>query len=182
MGLLEQVKERDTGIGDCTIVDADGEPYAGELEVLIDELVAILHQRAAGSGVEFRFGDSITALIEDDHGVTVTFQHGAQERFDLMIGADGAHSQVRRLVFGPESTFAHHLGCHYGFFEIDNYLHLDHAGMVTTLIALPAGVWLARQYGFEVVFVATAAAPLLALVTVPFLPRRRRDPSVRTGS
>jgi predicted MFS family arabinose efflux permease len=41
---------------------------------------------------------------------------------------------------------------------------------VTTLIALPAGVWLAGQFGFGVVFVATAVAPMLALVTVPFLP------------
>ncbi|GAA2367548.1 MFS transporter [Nonomuraea africana] len=43
---------------------------------------------------------------------------------------------------------------------------------VTTLIALPAGVWLAGQYGFGVVFGATAAAPVLALVTVPFLPAK----------
>ncbi len=58
MGLLERVKERDTGIGDCTIVDAAGVPYAvmpsvlyaGELEVLIDELIGILHDRPPRPG------------------------------------------------------------------------------------------------------------------------------------
>jgi 2-polyprenyl-6-methoxyphenol hydroxylase-like FAD-dependent oxidoreductase len=53
------------------------------------------------------------------------------QRFDLVIGADGVHSLVRRLAFGPEEDFAHHLGCYYGYFEIDNCLNLDHAGMAT---------------------------------------------------
>jgi mycothiol S-conjugate amidase len=139
MGLLEQVKAHDTGIGDCTIVDADGVPYAvmpavlyaGELEVLIDELITILHDRAARAGVEYRFGDSIASLTPDDQGVTVTFRHAPAQRFDLVIGADGAHSLVRALAFGPEEDFAHHLGCYYGYYEIDNYLNLDHAGMAT---------------------------------------------------
>lgn len=46
---------------------------------------------------------------------------------------------------------------------------------IMTMIALPAGVWLAGQYGFGVVFVATAAAPVIALVTVPFLPGVSRN-------
>ncbi|HEY3502058.1 MAG TPA: FAD-dependent monooxygenase [Actinocatenispora sp.] len=91
-GVLEQVKARDTGIGDCTIVDADGTPYAvmpsvlyaGELEVLIDELIAILYARAAGAGVEYRFGDSVTALDADELGVTATFRQAPPERFDLV--------------------------------------------------------------------------------------------------
>jgi mycothiol S-conjugate amidase len=137
MGLLELVKERDTGIGDCTIVDATGVPYAvmpsvlyaGELEVLIDELIEILYGRALQAGVEYRFDDSIISLREDDGGVDITFEHAAPQRFDLVIGADGAHSATRRLGFGPEEDFARFLGCYYGYWEIDNYLDLDHAGM-----------------------------------------------------
>ncbi|MFD8546074.1 mycothiol conjugate amidase Mca [Streptomyces sp. NPDC059649] len=139
MGILDRVRERDTGIGDCTVVDAAGEPYAvipavvysGELEVLIDELIAILHHRAAETGVEYRFGDSITALVPDDDGVDVTFEHAPPERFDVVIGADGAHSAVRGLAFGPETEFAHYLGCYYAYWETDNHLGLDHEGMAT---------------------------------------------------
>ncbi|MFB9191941.1 mycothiol conjugate amidase Mca [Actinomadura verrucosospora] len=139
MGLLEQVKERDTGIGDCTVVDAEGTPYAvmpsilyaGELEVLVDELIEILYGRAVQAGVEYRFGDSITALEPDEDGVSVTFEHAPPERFDLVIGADGAHSAVRRLAFGPEEDFAHYLGCYYGYWETGNHLGLDHEGMAT---------------------------------------------------
>ncbi|MET8756907.1 FAD-dependent monooxygenase [Lentzea sp. NPDC004782] len=139
MGVLDQVKAHDTGVGDCTVVDADGVPcavipsvlYAGELEVLVDELITILHDRAARSGVQYRFGDSVTSLTQDDHGVEAGFRNAPPQRFDLVIGADGVHSTVRGLAFGPEEEFAHHLGCHYGYFEIDNHLGLDHAGMAT---------------------------------------------------
>ena len=139
MGLLERVKERDTGIGDCTIVDAAGVPYAvmpsilyaGELEVLIDELIEILHHQAAQAGVEYRFGDSIATLEPDDDGVNVSFGHAPPQRFDLVIGADGAHSTVRRLIFGPEEDFTHYLGCYYGYWTVDNRLGLDHEGMAT---------------------------------------------------
>ncbi|WP_063755353.1 mycothiol conjugate amidase Mca [Streptomyces sp. NRRL S-337] len=139
MGVLDQVRKRDTGMGDCTVVDAAGEPYAvipavgyaGELEVLIDELIEILHDRTAGTGVEYRFGDSITALVPDDDGVDVTFEHAPPERFDLVIGADGAHSAVRSLAFGPETDFAQYLGCYYAYWETDNHLGLDREGMAT---------------------------------------------------
>jgi 2-polyprenyl-6-methoxyphenol hydroxylase-like FAD-dependent oxidoreductase len=56
------------------------------------------------------FGDSVTALSQDAAGVDVTFATGAARRFDLVVGADGLHSGVRRLVFGPASDFVRHLG------------------------------------------------------------------------
>jgi predicted MFS family arabinose efflux permease len=43
---------------------------------------------------------------------------------------------------------------------------------VCSLLALPAGVWVAAHWGYPPVFVATAVAPLLALLSVPGLPRR----------
>ena len=139
MGILDRVEAHDTEVGDCTIVDGDGVPfavmpavvYAGELEVLVDKLIEILYDLAANSGVEYRFGDYATALVSDDDGVTVSFEHAAAQRFDLVIGADGTHSGIRTLVFGPEGDFTRFLGCYAGFFEIDNYLGLDHEGKGT---------------------------------------------------
>ncbi|MET7401061.1 MFS transporter [Dactylosporangium sp. NPDC005572] len=43
---------------------------------------------------------------------------------------------------------------------------------VTSLLALPAGVWVATRWGFAPVFAATAACTLLALLSIPGLPRR----------
>ncbi|MGO4428104.1 FAD-dependent monooxygenase, partial [Streptomyces sp. MCAF7] len=49
-------------------------------------------------------------------------------RFDLVIGADGLHSNTRRLAFGPEEQFVKHLGVHCAIFTTANHLGLDHTG------------------------------------------------------
>lgn len=49
-------------------------------------------------------------MRQDGHGVEVSFHRAAPRRFDLVIGADGLHSTVRRLAFGPESGFVRHVG------------------------------------------------------------------------
>ncbi len=54
--------------------------------------------------------DTIVALSHDKDGVSVTFDRAEPRRFDLVIGADGLHSAVRRLAFGPETDFVHHMG------------------------------------------------------------------------
>lgn len=75
--------------------------------------------------IEYRFGDSIRALQQDDEGVDVIFESGEERRFDLVVGADGLHSRVRSLAFGNEELFEHYCGYYVGLFFIDNYLGLD---------------------------------------------------------
>lgn len=94
------------------------------LEIMRGELAAIL-QDATADRVEYRFGDSISALTEDEAGVEVTFDSGGTGRFDLVIGADGLHSTVRRLVFGPEAELAHHLGAYLAVGTLPNYRNLS---------------------------------------------------------
>jgi len=62
---------------------------------------ATLHQLlVAGAGdVPIRWGQTPQAMTVDDDGVTVEFSDGATDRYDLVLGADGLHSTVRRLVF-----------------------------------------------------------------------------------
>lgn len=57
--------------------------------------------------VETIFDDSIATIDEHRDGVRLTFERTAPRDFDLVIGADGLHSNVRRLVFGPERDFEH---------------------------------------------------------------------------
>jgi 2-polyprenyl-6-methoxyphenol hydroxylase-like FAD-dependent oxidoreductase len=77
--------------------------------------------RAIEGEVETIFGDSV-AEIEDDRGrVRVRFDHAAEREADLVVGADGLHSRVRRLAFGPERDFAVSLGYHVAAFEVAGY-------------------------------------------------------------
>jgi 2-polyprenyl-6-methoxyphenol hydroxylase-like FAD-dependent oxidoreductase len=75
--------------------------------------------------IEYRFGDSIRTLQQDDEGVDITFESGENRRFDLVVGADGLHSRVRSLAFGNEELFERYCGYYVGLFFIDNYLGLD---------------------------------------------------------
>ncbi|WP_234799894.1 FAD-dependent monooxygenase [Mycobacteroides abscessus] len=81
----------------------------GDVEITRGALNAILHQ-ASKDHVRYVFGDSIATLAACDLGVDVTFDHHPPETFDVVIGADGIHSNVRKLAFGHESQFVHHLG------------------------------------------------------------------------
>lgn len=82
------------------------------LEIMRDDLSEILHG-ATKDSVDYRFGDSIASLTEDPDGVSVTFDSGPAERFDLVIGADGLHSNVsnpddddRKAANAPATTKA----------------------------------------------------------------------------
>jgi 2-polyprenyl-6-methoxyphenol hydroxylase-like FAD-dependent oxidoreductase len=74
---------------------------------------------------EVIFGDEIVALREHAEGVEVQFRHSTARRFDLVIGADGLHSRVRTLVFGPEDRFEKQLGYIAAAFEVRGYRPRD---------------------------------------------------------
>lgn len=86
-----------------------GRPRGEDVEIARADLAAILCQ-AAGNDAEYLFGDSVRALQQYDDGVDVVFERAAPRRFDLVVGADGLHSTIRALVFGPETRFVHPLG------------------------------------------------------------------------
>lgn len=76
------------------------------VEIMRDDLSEIYYD-AASDDVEYVFGDSITAI---EHDGTVTFEHAPARTFDVIVGADGLHSHVRRLTFGEEADLTRFLG------------------------------------------------------------------------
>jgi 2-polyprenyl-6-methoxyphenol hydroxylase-like FAD-dependent oxidoreductase len=77
--------------------------------------------------VDYRFEDSIRTLDQQPGGVVVTFENAPPGRFDLVIGADGLHSNVRRLVFGDEGRFLRFLGGYLAIFVLPDYVGLGRA-------------------------------------------------------
>ena len=94
------------------------------LSILRGDLAAEIYAALEGS-VETLFGDSIRALDEDKTGVDVQFDRSASRRFDLVVGADGLHSAVRRLIFAPELGHEVYLGYCAAAFAVDGYPHRD---------------------------------------------------------
>ncbi|MFJ4184773.1 FAD-dependent monooxygenase [Kitasatospora sp. NPDC089509] len=127
MGVLEELRALDTGGSPITFVDQDGRRLlhlpadfaGGELEIPRGELARLLY-RHSGSRAEYVFGDSVAALEQTPSGVRVAFRHGAPREFDLVIGADGLHSTVRRFAFGPEQRYVRHLGYYAATWQLPN--------------------------------------------------------------
>jgi 2-polyprenyl-6-methoxyphenol hydroxylase-like FAD-dependent oxidoreductase len=75
--------------------------------------------------VEFQFGNSVKALTQDGECVTVEFDSGPAGRFDLVVGADGMHSALRALAFGPEADYVKHLGVYVATLPLDDETGTD---------------------------------------------------------
>lgn len=80
---------------------------------------------ASGGRIETVYGDTVKALDDDGDRVCVTFRSGARRDFDLVVGADGLHSQVRALAFGPQERFENHLGIVVAAFDVAGYRPRD---------------------------------------------------------
>jgi 2-polyprenyl-6-methoxyphenol hydroxylase-like FAD-dependent oxidoreductase len=104
--------------------DDGGDGYIADIEILRGDLSQVLHDDTC-DGVEYLFGDRIAELTQDADGVDVTFAGGDRRRFDLVVGADGLHSALRGMVFGPRERFLRHLGLVLAFYSVPNEFGLD---------------------------------------------------------
>jgi 2-polyprenyl-6-methoxyphenol hydroxylase-like FAD-dependent oxidoreductase len=119
-GILDEIRARQTGTTDTVLVDENGKQLAvmsgnftgGDVEILRGDLADVMCQRTA-EHCEYLFGDSISKLTETADGIHVEFERSPNRTFDLVFGADGIHSHVRKLAFGPERDFVKYLGHYY---------------------------------------------------------------------
>jgi 2-polyprenyl-6-methoxyphenol hydroxylase-like FAD-dependent oxidoreductase len=157
MGILEQIRAQQTHLATTTYVNEDGRPvarmpagiFAGDVEILRGDLGRILYE-ATRDGTEYLFGDSITGLRQDADGVHVTFARAAPRTFDLVIGADGLHSNVRRLAFADNPGSVRDLGLFVSIFSVADSFGLDHSGLLYSVPGKTAAVFSARQTGHAV--------------------------------
>jgi 2-polyprenyl-6-methoxyphenol hydroxylase-like FAD-dependent oxidoreductase len=98
-----------------------GEGIVAEIEIARGDLARILYD-ATAADVTYRFGDKIVAL----EGDVARLASGGTERFDIVVGADGVHSGVRALAFGPEAEFVRPLGGYMAYFTVPDPGDLDH--------------------------------------------------------
>jgi 2-polyprenyl-6-methoxyphenol hydroxylase-like FAD-dependent oxidoreductase len=137
MGLMDQVRALTVDQKGLALVDAagrtkarlpadafGGEGIVSEIEILRGDLGGLLYE-ATLPDTEYLFDDTITGLDEDDDGVTVTFEKASPRRFGLVVGADGLHSAVRALAFGPETECLRSLDLYTAWFTAVDEMDLD---------------------------------------------------------
>lgn len=138
MDLLEPASSLRTRLKGVVTLDREGNEVARsdemtlsggrfateDFEILRDDLVSILME-AVPQDTEVIFDDSVTGLEDDGHGSFVTFERSRARRFDLVVGADGMHSNIRRLVFGDERQFLVPVGVALAVYSAPNRIGLD---------------------------------------------------------
>lgn len=137
MGLIDQMRARALEQRGAAWVRSDGSRRAempvtafggnglvSKLEILRGDLVEVLYQ-ATRDSVEYRFGQRISELREGDAGMEATLTDGSVLHVDLVVGADGPHSAVRRLAFGPEDQFVKPIGGYNAWFSAPDNVGLD---------------------------------------------------------
>jgi 2-polyprenyl-6-methoxyphenol hydroxylase-like FAD-dependent oxidoreductase len=133
MGLSESINRIGYHMREVRIVDDRGDRITGFRPDVFRELTAghyvtlgrsdlsrLLFEKIEDA-TEVIFDNEIADLQQSLDGVQVQFERGAERRFDLVIGADGLHSCVRSLAFGPESQFERYLGYVVAAFEAPGY-------------------------------------------------------------
>ncbi len=138
MGLEKTIREQRTRMKGVSKLDAEGnEVWRSEemtisggsfdkqaIEIIREDLSRILLD-ALPAGIETIYGDSVASLAQDDDGITVSFEKGGDRRFDLVVGADGLASDMRKLVFGPDSEFVVPFGIVLAPFSAPNVIGLE---------------------------------------------------------
>jgi 2-polyprenyl-6-methoxyphenol hydroxylase-like FAD-dependent oxidoreductase len=144
MGVLEQIKAAKLPTMGVEFMNTNGEVQGtrkvedigalrpgDDTEIRREDLAKILYNNAQ-HGIDYRFGNSITEITQDDDNVTVTFKDGVVENFDFVFGCDGIHSIVRKLTFGAEEQFTHFLNFYFSIFPVDGSLGKKQFGQMYT--------------------------------------------------
>jgi 2-polyprenyl-6-methoxyphenol hydroxylase-like FAD-dependent oxidoreductase len=153
MGLLKAIREKATGTETLVMHRPGAKPVTLDLrkvytavsddhvEIMRDDLSEILYD-ATSANVEYIFADSITSISDDGE---VTFEHSPPRWFDVIVGADGLHSNVRGLTFGPETDFSTWIGAYLSVVSMNNYLNLNGVMETTAEVGRIAGVYSAAH-------------------------------------
>lgn len=137
MGLLPEITRQGYEVQEVRVVNRRGQRVAGfpastfsrvaqgrYTSLPRSDLAASIFGQIDGK-VETIFGDSITGIEQSETGVHVSFEHAPARDFDLVVGADGLHSRVRELAFGPEAQFERYLGYKAAAFQVEGYRPRD---------------------------------------------------------
>ncbi|PND55559.1 FAD-dependent oxidoreductase [Mycobacterium sp. ENV421] len=132
MGLVPAIDEIAYPVDEVSLVDERGRrraglPYrqfaaavGGRLRSVMRPDLEHVLRNSLDDGVDIRFGCAVVGFDDHGDGVTVHLEDGTSLAADLLVGADGIHSTVRRLAFGDEAKFVRYLGFHTAAFVFDD--------------------------------------------------------------
>ncbi|KAL6234541.1 hypothetical protein BDW75DRAFT_241046 [Aspergillus navahoensis] len=113
--------------------------FTTNFEIMRGDLCRVLFG-ACGVGARFVFGVHVVRIDEGEEGVEVVFSDGGVDRFDLVVGADGLGSRMRRMMLGvgkdsEKNPGYHSIGVYAGYCTIPQEIQEDEGYDATVFIA-----------------------------------------------
>jgi 2-polyprenyl-6-methoxyphenol hydroxylase-like FAD-dependent oxidoreductase len=147
MGLLEAMQDILVDEPGCSFVDTKGrvlgtimantsgrgpQSFTSEFEFMRGDFVRLLY-KITKDKVKYIFGLTVERFEQDDDQVVVHFSDGSSDRFDLLVGADGQGSRIRKAILPPNEDPYYHLGVHGAWWfvprsEMDSNISESHIG------------------------------------------------------
>jgi 2-polyprenyl-6-methoxyphenol hydroxylase-like FAD-dependent oxidoreductase len=140
MGIYDEICTRRTRIECGRYVDTlgnvvheeHGEKFGfrqdDEVEILRGDLIEILIHTI--TEVPCHFNRYVTSMQQNKNNVSVIYNNGSVENYDVVIAADGIHSATRRMVFDKHEYQLISLGSYLSTYTIPNYLGLNHMELI----------------------------------------------------
>ncbi len=136
MGLIEPLRKKSYNVDRVVLVDNQGNRIAASNAQALTEAAngrffSIARSDIASTlleackGVSSNFGTWIQSTKQTGNEVIATLSSGAEESFDLVIGADGLHSHIRQQVFGPHEKFERSMGACVVALTLDGFSNHD---------------------------------------------------------
>ncbi|MGA8652232.1 MAG: FAD-binding domain, partial [Xanthobacteraceae bacterium] len=137
MGLLPELKRRAYWVEELRFVNDRGRRVGGfgvdvfrkmtggrYISLPRSDLAAAIYH-AIEKRCEIFFDDSVATIDNALDSVIVTFERTPARKFGAVVGADGLHSAIRKIAFGPEGRFEKYLGYSVAAFEAKGYRPRD---------------------------------------------------------
>ncbi|WP_349863630.1 FAD-dependent oxidoreductase [Leifsonia sp. WHRI 6310E] len=156
MGLIDRIRAARVDEEGVAFVNAQGRPRAtimantsgtgrqsltSEYEIMRGDLVRILHD-AVHDRARFLFDTSVDSFEQDDTKVTAHFSDGASEDFDLLVGADGQGSRIRRALLPDGADPYRRVGIHMAYWFIPR---IASDGSIRDTYMVPGGRQIMRR-------------------------------------
>jgi 2-polyprenyl-6-methoxyphenol hydroxylase-like FAD-dependent oxidoreductase len=89
-------------LGERQMPKVDGLDFVGYCGIPRPVLQEILVGEATRNGARLRLGITVEKLHDNGRRVAVVFSDSSSAEYDLVVGADGTYSKVRRMIFGDD--------------------------------------------------------------------------------
>lgn len=133
MGLLEKIRDITVDEAGVSFVDERGnqlgvlmanksgqgvQTLTSEFEIMRGDFVRLVYEETRDR-VEYIFGKSVESHEQNEKAVVARFSDGSTREFDILVGADGQGSRIRRSILPEDAPDPYqHFGLHACYFYI----------------------------------------------------------------